>query len=108
MAGFAVLGQVVPASINTDITLYTATAQTVGSTLVVCNQSGAEQTFSVRVRVDAAADNPKQMILYNAEIAIGESVFFTIGVTLAPGATGDQVRVQASSTAVSFNLFGSN
>ena len=98
-----VLGQLNP-SATTLSTLYTvpaATSATV-STLVVCNQSTAG-SFRVSVAVAGAVDNAKQYLYYDTAIAANASFGFTIGITLA---TTDVVRVYASSTTMSFNLFG--
>ena len=99
-----VLGQVeCPAT--TETTLYTvpgATAATI-STLAVCNRTSGAITFRVWVAVAGAATDSKQAIYYDTRILGNDSVFATIGITLA---ATDVVRVYASAVGLSFNLFG--
>jgi hypothetical protein len=72
------------------------------STLTVCNR-GAEATFRVSVAVAGATDEPKQYIYYDVIIPANDTMSATVGLTL--GET-DEVRVYASTTDVSFSLFG--
>lgn len=101
---YKVLGQSNPAA-TTLTALYTVPAATsaVASSLTVCNQAGSSGTFRVSVAVAGAADNAKQYLCYDVTIAANTTYTFTLGVTLA---TTDVVRVYASSTSQSFNLFG--
>lgn len=99
-----VLGQL-DAPATTLSALYTVPASTtvVASTLVVCNRNNSNITFRVSIAVAGAADDVKQYIYYDALLLKNDSVFATIGLTL--GAT-DVVRVYASTTGVSFALYG--
>jgi hypothetical protein len=99
-----VLGQVSPAA-TTLTALYTVPAATsaTSSTLVVCNQNATAITFRISVAVAGAADNVKQYVAYDARLIPNSSITLTLGITLA---TTDLVRVYASATGVSFNLFG--
>jgi hypothetical protein len=96
------LGTTTKASI---VTLYTTPAltSTVCSTLVICNQ-GASTVFRVAVRPAGAALEPKHYLIVDNTISQYDSVFLTLGVSLA---TTDVVSVYAGATSVSFNLFGS-
>ena len=87
------------------VTLYTAPSatSTVCSTLVICNQ-GASTVFRVAVRPAGAALEPKNYLIVDNMINQYDSVFLTLGVSLA---TTDVVSVYAGATSVSFNLFGS-
>lgn len=101
---YKVLGQVAPA-ITTLTTLYTVPAakESVASTLTICNR-GAATTFRIAVRPAGAAIDPKHYQTYNAPLDAGDSVFLTLGLTLA---ATDVVSVYAGSADVSFSLFGS-
>ena len=99
-----VLGQVDPAA-TTTTTLYTVPnlAQTTCSSLVACNRTGGAVTFRLSIHVnDAGADN-KQFIYYDKSVATGDSFTAVLGLTLGQN---DVVKVYASATGMSFNLFG--
>lgn len=103
-SSYKVLGQSNP-SATTLTTLYTvpATTSTVCSTLVICNLS---TTASVRVAVRpaGAAIANQHYIVYDSVISANDSVFLTLGISLA---TTDVVSVYASTANVTFNLYGS-
>lgn len=100
---YKVLGQVNPAAI-TLTTLYTApSAYAVCSTLAICNQ-GATTNIRVAVRPAGATLDPKHYIAYDIALSSNDSIFLTLGITLAPT---DVVSVYAGTANVSFNLFGS-
>ena len=101
---FKVLGQSAPAA-TTLTTAYTvpSATQAVSSSIVVCNRDAGAATFRISVAIAGAADNVKQYIAYDAPIAGNDTIALTIGVTL--GAT-DVVRVYASTTLLSFSIYG--
>ena len=101
---YKVLGQVIPAA-TTATTLYTVPAATsaVCSTLSACNQ-GATTTVRVAIRPAGATLATSQYIVYDAIINANDTLFLTIGVSLA---TTDVVTVYAGTANVSFGLFGS-
>lgn len=98
----ATLGTTTKASLVTLYTVPSATS-TVCSTLVISNQ-GASTVFRVAVRPAGAALEPKHYLIVDNTINQYDSVFLTLGVSLA---TTDVVSVYAGATSVSFNLFGS-
>jgi hypothetical protein len=104
---YKVLGQLLPTG-NTATSAYAvpASKQAIVSSITVCNNSAATQTYSIAVRVaNAATPGDKQFIAKAIPIAPLTTITYTIGVTLA---TTDAVWVTSSTTgAVSFNLFGS-
>ena len=102
---YKVLGQLEPAA-TTETTLYTVPSATeaVCSTLSVCNKAAAAGTFRVRIKINNAADDDKQFVIYDAPIAAKDTLLLTFGATLG---AGDVVRVYASSADLSFQLFGS-
>lgn len=99
-----VLGQANPV-VTTLTTLYTVPAliQTTGSTLAIANRSATPTTFRVSVAIAGAVDDPKQYIAYDVPIAGNDTVFLTIGLSLA---TTDVVRCYAGLANLSFSLFG--
>ncbi len=102
---YKVLGQVNPGA-TTATTLYTvpASTSTVASTLVVCNQDTVDATFRIAVRPAGATIDPKHYLSYGTTVPANDSVALTLGLTLA---TTDVVTIYASTTTLSFNLFGS-
>jgi glucose-6-phosphate dehydrogenase assembly protein OpcA len=102
---YKVLGQVNP-SATTNTTLYTVPSATsvVASTLNVCNQAATAATFRIAIRPAGESIAAKHYIAYDTSVPANDSVSLTIGITLA---TTDVVTVYASTTTLSFNLFGS-
>lgn len=100
---YKVLGQQIPAA-NTATTLYTCgTANgAVASTLTVCNQ-GATTTVRLAVRPAGATLTNSQYIVYDAVVNSNDTLFLTIGVSLA---NTDVITCQAGTANVSFGLFG--
>lgn len=100
---YKVLGQSNP-SATTATTLYTVPSATsaVCSTLAVCNQ-GVSTTIRVAVRPAGASLAAAHYIVYEAALAANDSMFMTLGVTLA---ATDVVTVYAGTATVSFSLFG--
>lgn len=105
---YKVLGQVdsTTAGAGNDGTLYTvpSATQAVCSTLSVCNRGTTAATFSVRLKVANAADADNQFICFDAPIAAKDTLLLTFGATL--NAT-DVLRVNGSTTNLTFTLFGS-
>jgi len=99
---YKVLGQVNPAA-NTLTTAYTAAAQAVVSTISVCN-TGTSASYRIAVRVAGAAIDPKQYIVYNTVVDGSDSAFLTLGITMA---STDVISVYATTSTLSFNVFGS-
>jgi hypothetical protein len=75
----------------------------VASTLVICNRGSSVVEVRVSVAVGGAADSLEQYIYYDHRVTGNDSVFATIGLTLA---ATDVVRVWTDTAAVSFSLFG--
>jgi hypothetical protein len=100
---YKVLGQVTP-SITTLTTLYTAPAgtSTVVSTLSICNL-GSGAIVRVAVRPAGATIANQHYIVYDNFINANDSIFLTLGISLAET---DVVSVYASSASVSFGLYG--
>lgn len=101
---YKTLGQSAPAA-TTDTDLYTVPAATaaVCSTLAVCNR-GASTTFRVAVRPAGAALANQHYIVYDNWVNQYDTVFLTLGVTLA---ATDVVTIYAGAATLTFSLFGS-
>jgi hypothetical protein len=101
---YKVLGQSAPA-ITTNTNLYTVPAATsaVCSTLVIAN-TGQATTYRVAIRPAGATLALQHYIVYDSPINQGDSVFLTLGITLA---TTDVITVYVANASVSFSLFGS-
>lgn len=104
MSVYKVLGQSAP-SATTATDLYTAPSgkSAVCSTLVVCNR-GVATSFRVSVRPAGAVQANQHYLIYDTALAASESIFLTLGLTLA---TTDVVTVYAGHGNTSFSLFGS-
>lgn len=102
---YKVLGQVEYDGTGED-TLYTVPSSTeaVCSTLAVCNKGSSNQTFDVRIKINNAADDDKQYLIFEAPVLAKDTLFITIGVTLG---AGDVMTVKSSTTDATFQLFGS-
>jgi len=101
---YKVLGQSSPsATTNTDLYTVPASTSAVASTLVVCNR-GVSTSFRVAVRPAGATIANEHYIVYDNLLNQNDSVFLTLGITLA---TTDVVTVYTNSANVSFSLFGS-
>jgi len=98
------LGQSKPAATTgTDLYTVPAATQTVVSSLVVCNQSASTRTFRVSISVAGGATVAKDYLYYDVSLPANDTFVATLG--LAMQAT-DKMRVYASTTDLSFNLFG--
>jgi len=102
---YKVLGQLAPVA-NTATTLYTVPSgnSAVCSSITICNAAGANASVSVQVAVANAASATSQYIVYNNALTAADTLFMTLGVTLA---ATDVVRVNSNVGNVSFQLFGS-
>jgi hypothetical protein len=99
-----VLGQV-DVDATTTTVLYTTPdlTQTTVSSLVVCNRSAAGGTFRVSVHVDNESADDKQYLFFDEALAAKTTRTVVIGICLGQN---DVIKVYASSTDFSFNLFG--
>ena len=102
---YKVLGQSNP-SATTLTTLYTvpSATSTVVSTLMICNQASTAASFRVAVRPAGASIASQHYLSYDTVVPANDSIALTLGMTLA---TTDVVSIYASTTTMSFSLFGS-
>lgn len=102
---YKILGQSNPsATTNTDLYTVPALTSTVCSTISVCNTGSTSATFRIAFRAAGAAIATKHYISYDTTVGANDTVFISIGCTLA---TTDVVTVYASNANLSFSLFGS-
>lgn len=101
---YKVLGQVSPAA-TTATTLYTVPSATsaVCSTITICNY-GVSTLYRIAIRPAGTTLANQHYIAYDAGINANETVFLTLGITLA---ATDVVTVYAGAATVAFGLFGS-
>lgn len=89
-------------SATTLTTLYTATADSVVSSIVVTNISATSTTFRVAIRPLGATIDDSHYIYYDLPIDGNDTFVFTGGITLL---NTDVVSVYVNDATVSFNLF---
>ena len=99
-----VLGQLDP-SATTTTTLYTVPNlnQTTVSSINVCNRTSGALKFRLSVHVAGAGADNKQFIYYDKSVSATDTFSAVLGLTLNQS---DVVKVYASSTGLSFNMFG--
>lgn len=102
---YKVLGQVNP-SATTNTTLYTvpSATSTVCSTLTICNIGTAAAAYRIAIRPSGATLANIHYIAYDNYINGNDSIFLTVGITLA---TTDVITVYSSTANLVFNLAGS-
>lgn len=103
---YKVLGQQNPAA-TTLTTLYTSTSvETVVSTVTVANLAGSAATFRLLVQpsADVGAAANKQYLAYDVTVGATDTTTLTLGLTLA---SGDVLKIYASTATLAFNAFGS-
>jgi hypothetical protein len=74
------------------------------STIVVANQAGTSGTYRLAIRPDGESLAAKHYLAYDVALPANSTHTYTIGVTLN---AADVITVYASSTSMSFNVFGS-
>jgi len=101
---YKILGQANPAA-TTATTVYTVPAltNTVCSTISVCNTGATSATFRIAFRPTGESLALKHYINYDTTVAGNDSMYISLGVTLA---TTDVVTVYASNANLCFSMFG--
>lgn len=102
---YKVLAQTSPTA-ATMTTLYTVPAanSTVCSSISICNTSTANTSIRLAVCPGNTAVTVSQYVLYDAVCVPYDTIFLTLGMTLA---ATDTIRVQSSQANVGFTAFGS-
>jgi hypothetical protein len=102
---YKVLGQSAPsATTNTDIYTVGAGKQAIVSTITVANRSATARTYRIAVRPAGATLANQHYIAYDVTIGANDTTALTLGVTLT---ATDVITVYASTTDLSFGIFGS-
>ena len=105
---YKVLGQTNPsATTETQLYLVPSATSAVVSTITICNQASSAATYRIAVVKSGGSTSPAaaaSWIVYGATVAASDTTALTLGLTLA---TGDQIRVYASTATLSFNAYGS-
>lgn len=102
---YKVLGQLATTA-NTEANVYVVPAgnSAVVSSVTICNQSANSTTYRLLVKVANAATTGKQYLVYDSVAPGNDTIFLTLGLTLA---AGDVLAANAASSTVSINSFGS-
>ena len=102
---YKVLAQSAPsATTNTDVYTVGAGKQAIVSTITVANRSASARTYRIAIRPAGATLANQHYIAYDVTVAANDTTPLTLGVTLA---ATDVVTVYASTTDLSFGIFGS-
>ena len=101
---YKVLAQSAPsATTNTDIYTVGAGKQAVVSTITIANRSATARTYRIAIRPGGATLANQHYIAYDVILPASDTVSLTLGITLA---ATDVVTVYASTTDLSFGIFG--
>jgi hypothetical protein len=102
---YKVLGQSAPsATTNTNVYTVGSGKQAIVSTITVCNRSATARTYRIAIRPAGATIANQHYLAYDVVIAANDTTALTLGVTLT---ATDVVTVYASTTDLSFGIFGS-
>jgi hypothetical protein len=103
MPTYKVLAQSAPAAV-TATTLYTATNQTIVSTLNAANFGGTQDTIRIAIRPAGAALANQHYIAYNIPLAAGAVFSMQAGFTLG---NTDVITVYSTTGNTAFSAYGS-
>jgi hypothetical protein len=102
---YKVLAQSAPsATTNTDIYTVGSGKQAIISTITVANRSASARSYRIAVRPAGATLANQHYIAYDVALAANDTTALTLGITLT---ATDVVTVYASTTDLSFGIFGS-
>ena len=102
---YKVLAQSAPsATTNTDIYTVGSGKQAIVSTITVANRSATARTYRIAIRPAGATLANQHYIAYDVTLAANDTTALTLGITLT---ATDVVTVYASTTDLSFGIFGS-
>ena len=102
---YKVLAQSAPAA-TTDTDIYTVGSgkQAVVSTITIANRSSSAITYRIAVRPAGVTLANEHYLAYDVALAANDTAALTLGITLT---ATDVVTVYASTTDLSFGIFGS-
>lgn len=103
---YKVLGQANPLTSNTEVVLYSVPSgfMAFASVLNICNTGATTGTCRVAIRPSGITSTTKTFIIYDTSIDPYDSLYLTIGLSLA---TTDVVGVFASTSSFAFTISGS-
>ena len=104
---YKVLGQSNPAATtNTNVYTVPSSTSSVISSISIANLAATAATFRLIVQKsgETSSITDKQYIGYDITVGGSDTTIITVGLTLA---TGDVVKVYASTATVAFQAFGS-
>ena len=102
---YKVLAQSAPsATTNTDIYTVGAGKQAIISTITVANRSASARTYRIAIRPAGATLANQHYVAYDVTLAANDTTALTLGITLT---ATDVITVYASTTDLSFGIFGS-
>jgi hypothetical protein len=95
------------AAVTTYATLYQvptspATTQAVLSTIAICNTAGSSGSYRIGFTTSATDPAAADWLVYGGTVPANDTVFLTIGVSLAAGTF---IRVSSSATTMTFQAF---
>ena len=101
---YKVLGQAAPAATtNTDLYTVPSGKEAVISNIFVANRAATDATFRVAVVPSGETFANQHYVAYDVTVTANDTTQISSGITAA---TGDIVRVFASSADISFSAFG--
>jgi hypothetical protein len=102
---YKVLAQSAPsATTATDVYTVGSGKQAIISTITVANRSATARTYRIAIRPAGATLANQHYLAYDVTIAANDTTALTLGITLT---ATDVVTVYASTTDLSFGIFGS-
>jgi hypothetical protein len=102
---YKVLAQSAPAATTaTDIYTVGSGKQAIISTITVANRSASGRTYRIAIRPAGTTLANQHYIAYDVALAANDTTALTLGITLT---ATDVVTVYASTTDLSFGIFGS-
>jgi len=92
------------AGVTTYATLYSTPAATeaVISTIVICNTATSPATYRIGLEEGDLTPGASKWIVYDTTVPANDTVFLTVGMTLAPE---KYIRVSSSANTVTFSAF---
>jgi hypothetical protein len=102
---YKILGQSAPsATTATDVYTVPSSTDTIVSSIVIANRSSSVRSYRIATRPDGSTLATSHYLAYDIAIAANDSVSLSFGMTLN---SGDVITVYASSTDLTFTVFGS-
>jgi len=102
---YKILGQSAPsATTNTDVYTVPLETESVVSTITVSNRDVSAATYRIAIRSKGETISNEHYVVYNASVPGNDTIALTVGITAD---SEDVITVYASSSNLSFNIFGS-